>query len=298
MFKRSKTTFLVCFILSLLFIHAPLIFWFYWADWHALDNLMATLPQKPVLMLNLKDGQKPLVDLDKPAKEEVPENPSAYAQYNMKVKEERTGRGGGTKSATPKQKKPVAKKVKQTKTKTPGKGLPKPEKAGESQPTEKVNLQDALAKLDLAHQKKEDELQQLFISKNEENFKMSFQGGGDFVPYYKVGDRTYVNAIAHPSVSYYAEMKSKFRLAWDPQPVVRAHVRELSHGAIRVVWGMTVDADGKLLEMKRIQASPLRAYDSEARRTIRVSAPFSPPPKHLLSSDGKLYVAWGFVVFL
>ena len=64
------------------------------------------------------------------------------------------------------------------------------------------------------------------------------------------------------------------------------------------VWGVSVDKNGKITKIIMLRRSGNSPYDAEARRTIKVSAPFSKPPGHLLQKDGQLHMAWTFVVYL
>jgi outer membrane biosynthesis protein TonB len=123
-------------------------------------------------------------------------------------------------------------------------------------------------------------------------------GGGDYFPDIKVGDRTYVNALANPQVSYYAELKKKFRLAWDPVPALRSQINQISRGQITVVMGLSVDGSGRIAALTILKGSGLSAYDAEARRTIMASAPFSKPPAYVIQKDGLAHMAWTFVVYL
>ena len=120
----------------------------------------------------------------------------------------------------------------------------------------------------------------------------------DFLPSYKIGNRTYLNALANPSIFYFVELKRKFRLAFNPEPSIRYNLDKITRGQMAVIWGVSVDAQGKLKDLILIRSSGLSDYDQEARRTISVSAPFSQPPAHLLEQDGLLNMAWTFVVHL
>jgi outer membrane biosynthesis protein TonB len=241
--------------------------------------------EKPIQFVDLR---LPIADMEKPLKEEIPEQYKAISKYNVKTDKETVGLGGprevtqviktkkkqkkkDIQKPAPQKSKPASSKSK--KQNTQKKNLPEKSPLAVKKEPEN-NLQDTLARLNQKQKQDEQNLQKLFESQSDPEYKISFSRGGDFLPNYKVGGRTYVNAIAHPNVAYYAEIKRKFRYAWDPYPVLRGKSHLFSKGIIRTVWGFTIDQKGRIVDMKLIKASPNEAYDSEARRTILASAPF------------------------
>jgi hypothetical protein len=80
-----------------------------------------------------------------------------------------------------------------------------------------------------------------------------FDGGGDdFLPQYKVGNRTYVNAMANPRVAYYVELKRKFKMTWNPVPPLRRALHQISRGKVETVWGDLATSDSR----KALAAAP------------------------------------------
>lgn len=303
--RFSKKLFLIAFLISLLFIHLPLgtILFFTDFDGKKLSDILVVNDESKKA-LEVVQVKLPLIDMEKPKQQEVPEKYSAVSKYDVKTKEETVSVGGPAPETTvvkvekaqpkPKQKSQPKKKTEsQTAKETKSKSINSESKSSSQAPN---NLQETLASLEKKQKQQEQDLQKLFEAEDPD-YKVSFSRGGDYLPYYKVGNRTYVNAIAHPDVSYYAELKRKFRYAWDPFPALRGKSHMFSNGAIQVVWGFTLNREGQIIDMQLIKASPNGNYDYEAKRTIRVSSPFSAPPKHLLNEQNVLHIAWAFVVY-
>jgi TonB family protein len=93
-------------------------------------------------------------------------------------------------------------------------------------------------------------------------------------------------------------MKKVFRTTFNPVPSIRQSFLQIQKGQVEVVLGVTVDKSGKLADLMVLRSSGLTAYDQEALRTIRDSAPFAAPPPELLNAPGALRMAWTFTVYL
>jgi len=122
----------------------------------------------------------------------------------------------------------------------------------------------------------------------------------DFYPDYKIGEHTYLNVLKYPDISYFVMLKRVFKLAWDPTEVLmrRRMMGEVSRGSIKAVIGLTITRGGTIDELFVINSSGMKDYDEEAMRAIRASSPFATPPEKLLAQDGKLRIAWTFIVYL
>ena len=120
----------------------------------------------------------------------------------------------------------------------------------------------------------------------------------DFLPNYKVGNRTYINTLANPNIAYYVELRRKFRFTFNPVPAIRHAIHQISRGQIAVVLGVSVDPGGNINELIVIRSSGISSYDYEAKRTVMSSAPFSKPPQHMIAKDNLAHMAWTFVVYL
>lgn len=295
-------------ILSVLFIHLPLfLFMVFFGDRMAgPEDAM----KKNAVIVNLRPSQDlPVVDIAKPARQQRPDKASAQSLYDSKVERQTTSNGRRPRSmpvtvaSEPRsQAMPVPQRTPALKRDEP-KVVPSRKfvKSDSSAPMPSHgSLRDDLKALQNQQRAKEAKDFQKFASKTAfvappTNF--SGGGGGEYLPDIKVGDKTYVNALANPQVSYYMELKRKFKLTWDPVPALRSQIDQITKGKITVVMGVSLDAAGNLSELRILKASGLSAYDAEARRTVTASAPFTKPPSYLLK-DGMVRMAWTFVVYL
>jgi TonB family protein len=250
-------------------------------------------PQKPNQSL-------PIADIKKPENEKEPEKANVFSKYNQSVENETTGmnRKPANKSSDPNlkpkektspPKKEENKKEKESKKEAPQKEEKPPEKKLPN-PFEDLN-------------KKEKPLipsgfSDLNKTNRSSNQQYQMNGSeGDYLPGYKIGNETYVNAMANPNIAYFVELKNKFRLAWNPIPSIRSDPFFINQKRVYTILGFTINPKGNLVNVIVIKASGSKLYDEEAIRTIKDSAPFSTPPDFLLK-NGKLNVSWQFTVDL
>lgn len=237
-----------------------------------------------VVMIDLKSqfAPKEIADIAKPKVQKVPEKASVQAKYNSSVAEETVATNAKTNQ------------MEQMLSSAPT--LIKPQQS----------LQDELKQIQM--EQKINERQKYANLYESQSQNSSWQtpisslvpsGSDDFLPSYKIGNRTYLNALANPNIFYFVELKRKFRLAFNPEAVLRFNLDKIRGGQISVIWGVSVDARGQLKDLVLIRSSGLSGYDQEAKRTISTSAPFSGPPAPLLDQqEGLLNMAWTFVVHL
>lgn len=314
--SRQKKTIIIALLISFLFIHLPLLFVFSRLDSVSDRKITQKQQKKDIIMLNLQDTTIPnqVVDISKPAVEKIPNKPSAQSLYNSSVEHEtvsghfsknnggvKTQKQQNIKASQPQQQQQTTEKMQQTKNNLAN------SQNNQTTTNTKSNLQDQLKML-------KDEKQQIDqkhyadLFKNSQTSKLpslatavSQPGGGnsdDFLPNYKIGDRTFLNTLANPNIGYFVELRRKFRFAFNPRPVLIRQLNMISRGEISVVWGVTVDSTGHIAGLTLIRSSGLPDYDNEARRTITVSAPFSSPPTGMLDKNQQLNMAWTFVVYL
>ncbi|MBN1282721.1 MAG: energy transducer TonB [Proteobacteria bacterium] len=127
-------------------------------------------------------------------------------------------------------------------------------------------------------------------------------GGGamdDFYPDLRRGPHTYLNVLRYPEVEYFVRLKRAFKVAFNPEPSLRAHfsMNQVARGSIDVVLGVSVDRTGDLAELFIFRSSGIPSYDTEALRTVRASSPFSSPPEKFMD-DNLLRMTWTFTVYL
>lgn len=122
----------------------------------------------------------------------------------------------------------------------------------------------------------------------------------DFYPDFRRDAHTYLNVLRYPGVEYFVRMKRAFKITFDPVPSLRSYfsANRVALGSVDVVLGVSVDEDGELAELFIFRSSGIPAYDDEALRTVRASAPFATPPDKFLGDDGLLRMSWTFSVYL
>ncbi len=277
--KREYLKVLIPLLLSIFLIHLPI---FYFITTHSFTKKTISEDKQRVVFVNLKK-QLPIVDIQKPKVQKRPAKPSAQSIYDSSVKEET-----------------VSPRFSKSNTGSP----PQP---STPRPKSQQTMQDKLKEIVQTEKSKE---RKKYAQRYQENKKKniptfnssigSLNPGNtdDYLPHYKVGNRTFLNTVADPRNAYYVELKKKFRFAWNPVSVLKRQMNLVSHGQMVVVWGVSVDVNGRLAGLTLIKSSGNRAYDYEANRTIKASSPFSSPPTRLIAKDGMAHMAWTFVVYL
>lgn len=291
MWKKKNKNFrllILAILLSLFLLHAPLIYFFKIHDFSKeMASKIKKQDLKQVIMVTLSEKEQKMpqqiVDIQKPKEEKKPKRASAQALYDSSVEKETVS---GHFSKTPQQqgKQPLV-----DKTETP---------TMQSQLKQLLTVQKEDEKEKHAKLYKADEKQ-----KDSPSFTTQIGSGengntDDYLPDYKIGNRTYLNTLANPNIAYYVELRRKFRFTFNPAPVLRPIMQQISRGQITVTLGVSVDEGGNLSDLIIIRSSGIFPYDLEAKRTVTASAPFSIPPKELLTADRKLHMAWTFVVYL
>lgn len=325
--KTPPKSFVWALLFSFLFIHLPLsIFLIHYANQSYEASQEAV--RKKVITVDLKKMPLKIADIAPPSDQTPPQNPSAQALYNSSVKEEAvaTGTKPPIKAPTPSSTPPLKKNTPTSKSTpspvpaptpspvpstapspTPAPSphpTPQPSPVPSPSPTPNANpLSQQFNQIRNQRVAAENQrLQELFANKTSAQLPTSLGGSplsssGEFYPDYKVGNRTYLNTLANSNVFYFVELRRKFRLAFNPISTLRANIAKLPKNKIETVWGVSLDATGQLKELVLLKSSGLAAYDSEGKRTVTSSAPFSAPPANLLDKDGRLNMAWTFTVF-
>lgn len=221
----------------------------------------------------------PLADINKPKTQQRPKKASAWGKYNSSVKQETVSKNFS----------------KTNQPKGPGSSQPT-----QNQPTKNLSLKEQLKLLQQKSEQKEKQKFAALDTNREFKTGIGVPTGGntdDYLPNFKIGNKTYLNTLANPNIAYYVELKRKFRMTFAPKRALQGHWNEVSRGQLACIWGVSVDSNGNLSGLKLIRSSGLSSYDYEAQRTIRASAPFSRPPSNMLV-NGNLDMAWTFVVYL
>lgn len=260
---------IIALLLSFFLIHLPLLFLVYSLDDLGLGRHSSEKHPEAVFV-NLPKNL-PLVDQPRPRQSQRPKEAPAQSTHDVAVKEETVA--------------------------------PSPQKQVEQHAEKPLSLKDALSVLKTEQEQKEKKDLLRFDSKSTTAQKQLktrfFSAGGDFLPDYKMGSRTYVNALANPNIQYFVELKRRFQMTWNPRPVLQREWQLVKRGGkVSSVWGVSVNEAGHITGLILVTTSGSQGFDNEARRTIHDSSPFSRPPAYLLKEDRQIHMAWTFVVYL
>lgn len=246
------------YIIISLLIHILLVIG---ASWKMKDFVMKDLnPSTPeVVEVNLLPEHPQIADIAPPEKQEKPKDAKFVGLYDSRVEEEIVAPGQPLRHRGSHKSEGGMKQEKKQEGK--GSGEAEPESLGDS-------FTDSLPQ--------------------------------DFFPDRKIGDKTYLNVLRFPKISYFVRLKKIFHTTWNPAPTVRAYAGTnfISKGQMGVVLGVAINQSGGLAELFVMSSSGLPAYDQEALRTIRDSAPFAVPPSDLLDQTKTLRMVWTFTVYL
>lgn len=118
----------------------------------------------------------------------------------------------------------------------------------------------------------------------------------NFVPNVQPGEQTALNTAASPFANYLATIHRRIH-------------REFAHrflGSLPIAGGpfgdrtlnatleIVINGDGTLHELGVTQTSGFLPFDYGAFNAVTRAAPYPPPPRKILSGDGRVYVHWGF----
>lgn len=255
------------FLLASVLLHLCLILLF--TQWPHSQSKMAAQEKEIEVDLVKPDFPHRIADILEPPIQKVPKNPKFLGIYDSQVDEE-TVASSPARPQTARQKEAAAQK-------------PTP-KSEPTEPGPKLAKQPP----EPSESKKINPLEDSGIESYPE----------DFYPDYKVANHTYLNVLRFPKVGYFVRLKKIFKTTFDPVPVLRQQINQITRGQVEVVLGVTVGSNGALDNLMVIHPSGLPAYDAEALRTIHDSSPFAAPPKELLDANGKLRMSWTFTVYL
>lgn len=281
------------YILASIFIHVLLLFLMqhYAANAPVFkEDFVEIIP----LIEDAKTGALRIADIDKPAVEQRPKTAKFMGMYDSTAERETVGPGNvGSGAAGAKGEKEASKERKAVK-----------DSASQNKREAKAKEKGTIEK---SKKRDGDKLYAFNKQMFDEGRKRKMEGGddgdgiagGDFFPNFQRAGKTYLNVYRYPGVDYFVRLKRAFRIAFNPEPALsEAFTTGVVRGSIDVVLGVSVDREGSLAELFVFRSSGLPAYDEEALRTVRVSAPFSSPPDKFLEDDGLLRMSWTFTVYL
>lgn len=318
--EQKKTNKLLIFVLCSLLLHFLILLIFLSLP-KTKNNFFEEKEEKKVVWIDpAMLGQ--IVDIDKPTVEKKPSQADKLAQYDSSVKKEqvaptvkyppkasiRPSKKGIAEKQTAKKSEAAPKEARTEKKEVKSaeeKKLPSPKPV---LPQEKENKDLSLKPQDLAKTIAKPEAPK-FTSPPSLDFKSLDSGlaygrngsssSQEFLPDYTIGGKTYLNALKMQEVSYFVKMKRILKLRWNPIPPVRNYLMNEKSKVSRIqcVVGVSLDENGKILNMFMIKSSAVGGYDREVLQTFKDSSPFSKPPEKYLK-NGELNMHWTFTVYL
>ncbi len=123
---------------------------------------------------------------------------------------------------------------------------------------------------------------------------MRFSPG--FMKKLKRGDELKANALGLDYGQYYLRMKEKLAQRWSPQRSVSPAMYQ--YNEITVLLAVVLNSEGELVDLQILRPSSFPAYDQTTIEAMRQAAPFPNPPKSIIQDDGRVYVTWGFSLYM
>lgn len=118
----------------------------------------------------------------------------------------------------------------------------------------------------------------------------------NFVPNVKPGNQTALNAAASPFAAYLAAVHRRIHRTF-----AQSFLHNLPMGggpyddmSLRTKLEIIINGDGSLYKVGVVETSGFLPFDYGAFSSVQNAAPFSAPPRRILSGDGRVYVHWAF----
>jgi TonB family protein len=118
----------------------------------------------------------------------------------------------------------------------------------------------------------------------------------NFVPNVRPGDQTALNAAADPFANYLALVHRRIHREFafgflEGLPIAGGPFGDYSlHTELEIV----INGDGSVQQVGIAETSGFLPFDYGAFNAVMRAAPYPPPPRKILSGDGRVYVHWGF----
>ncbi len=118
----------------------------------------------------------------------------------------------------------------------------------------------------------------------------------NFVPNVRPGDQTALNAAADPFANYLALVHRRIHREFaygflESLPIAGGPFGDYSlHTELEIV----INGDGSVHQIGIAETSGFLPFDYGAYDSVKRAAPYPPPPRSILSGDGRVYVRWGF----
>ena len=116
------------------------------------------------------------------------------------------------------------------------------------------------------------------------------------------GPQTLLSSREFIYYSYYARIKERLRIFWEPkikEKVTRLfmagrHIASNEEKITRLV--ITLNANGVLVKVQVMGSAGLQDLDDAAVEAFQQAAPFPNPPKGIVDPDGTIKIRWDFIL--
>lgn len=134
------------------------------------------------------------------------------------------------------------------------------------------------------------------------NPQASPQEAQDYIPGYKLSDRTVLNTREFVYYSYYQRIRERLDRAWVPilKNQLAKYYRTGRHLAsdmdhtTRVM--VVLNKGGEIIRVKILYESGTRDLDEAAVKAFNHAGPFPNPPKGIVDSNGEIQIPWEFIL--
>jgi TonB family protein len=281
---------------------------------------LKVLSKKKLEALRQRQAQDKLsgqvIELQKPEKEEVPEDARFLSQYDVKVQKERKarvrGRGEGGGKGQPKEVAGIQlPKIKEP-SKAPAQDIRAKEESQKVKPEEGGEKSIRLGTLGLGALSK---VVEGAVGTQGAGRGYGFSGMGvktgvggagsggasddAIFGIDEDGETTLVNSRSFKYWDFFQRVKERIRQEWDPVTPYRKRdpTGEVFGRKDRLtILGVVLDSNGSIERLEVLRRSGLGFLDDEALRAFKQAAPFTNPPQGLADENGKIAFRFGFLL--
>ncbi|RMG97255.1 MAG: TonB family protein, partial [Deltaproteobacteria bacterium] len=120
----------------------------------------------------------------------------------------------------------------------------------------------------------------------------------NMVPEVRPGNQTALRSRKHPFARYIATMHRAIHESWAwgflDQLDMRGNGHPLNRRELWTRLEIVLNADGTIAKVTTVRPSGNLVFDAAARETVWAVGPFPPPPRSIVSPNGKVYIHWAF----
>ncbi len=120
----------------------------------------------------------------------------------------------------------------------------------------------------------------------------------NMVPEVRPGNQTALRSRKHPFARYIATIHRSIHESWAwgflDQLDMRGNGHPLNRRDLWTRLEIVLNGDGTIAKVTTVRPSGNLVFDAAARETVWAVGPFPPPPRSIVSPDGRVYIHWAF----